>query len=82
MATQATPSHLPCCHGDGLPASVQGLDPDKGTGVGWRGLHGQGGDRQDDGGTGRDVEESRDSEREAGTQKHEGTEMRGPRETI
>lgn len=28
------------------------------------------------------MEESRDSEREAGTQKHEGTEMRGPRETI
>lgn len=37
---------------------MQGLDPDKGTGVGWRGLHGQGGDGQDEG-TGRDVEESR-----------------------
>lgn len=24
-----TRNHLPCCHGDGLPAIVQGLNPDK-----------------------------------------------------
>lgn len=71
--------HLPCCHGDGLPAIVQGLDPDKGTRGGWRGLQwawrgwvGRWGSRARH----PRKERPRDA-REAGSQRHRDTEVPG-----
>lgn len=67
--------HLPRCHGDGLPAVVQGWTqiraPEWAGGVcsGWDG------DGQDDGATGQDAGRRAPKTREAGTQRREGTEV-------
>lgn len=70
-----TRSHLPCCHGDGLPAIVQGLDLDKGTewaggdcmaGVGMSGMMGEQGHGR----------KERPRKRGQDTKTRDGTEMR------
>lgn len=65
-----TRSHLPCCHGDGLPAIVQGLDLDKGTewaggdcmaGVGMSGMMGEQGETWKEGKTQKERSGHRDT---------------------